>query len=164
MVYELDAYLKDMATKVTVPEQFGAVLMHHLIGAWGTLRKRTFRRVPTAGSLKVCVGLRSSHYFLSGAVDFTDQVSATDALLRREINPFLDPHRPGRGPDDPDDVWSGAFDLRVKIPENPNIEDPNRILLKKNTAQKEEAASAKRGCGPPPRLRHGPPQRRHRPP
>jgi hypothetical protein len=96
------------------------------------MKKRSFRRSESTGPMKVCIGLRTLHYYISGGIEFADQLGTTDALLRRELNPFTaagqtpKPAQAGnRG-----DVWDGAFDLRgARIPENPNIEDPQKILL-----------------------------------
>ena len=141
LVYELDAFMNDIAAEISVPEQVSGALLQHLVSGWGSVTKRNFQRVPTTGSLKVCVGLRSSHYFLSGGVDFAEQVATTDALLKREVNPFLREDTPFSGTPPPrDDVWSGAFDLRVRIPENPNIEDPDRILLNAEKPEPKENA------------------------
>jgi hypothetical protein len=64
---------------------------------------------------------------------FSDQVTDTDALLRREINPFLDSierAQNGVSSERADgDVWEEAFDLRIRIPQNPNVANPERILL-----------------------------------
>ncbi len=132
LVYELEAYLTEMASDVPVPDYISAELLRHLTHAWSVMKKRSFRRSASDGPMKVCIGLRTLHYYISGGAEFADQLGTTDALLRRELNPFTaagqmpKPAEAGkRG-----DVWDGAFDLRgARIPENPNIEDPRRILL-----------------------------------
>ena len=50
-------------------------------------------------------------------------------MLRREINPFLELDYESSHPED-DDPWSQAHDLKVRIPVNPNVADPDKILLK----------------------------------
>jgi hypothetical protein len=133
LVYELEAYLTEMASDVPVPDYVSQELLRHLAHAWGVMKKRSFRRSQSIGPMKVCIGLRTLHYYISGGVEFADQLGTTEALLRREINPFIgapDEQRPEPKATRPDDVWNGAFDLRgARIPENPNIEDPHRILL-----------------------------------
>jgi hypothetical protein len=129
LVYGLEAYLAEIASDVPVPEYVDNGLLRHLVHAWGVLKKRSFRRTRATGRMKVCVGLRNVHYFVSGGVEFAQQIGTTEALLKREINPFLDEKTPTARPR-PEDVWDHAFDLRgARIPENPNIEDPTRILL-----------------------------------
>lgn len=131
LVYEIDAYLRDIDSSIPIPEFIDNDLLAQLAGAWGNMIQRSYRRVPSQTELMVCVGLRNVHFFLSGGVVFSDQVTGTDALLRREINPFLDlePKRAEAEKSGKTDVWDNAFDLRFRIPENPNVADPERILL-----------------------------------
>jgi len=134
LVYELEAFLKDMDSRIAVPDYVGEDLLDHVVDAWGVMRQRAFRRAPASGSVKVCVGIRSAHYFMSGGVEFIDQLDQADAILQREVNPFLVDHDaiPVAAPSNHSsrkDVWDDAFDLRVKIPVNPKIGDPDRILL-----------------------------------
>jgi cyclic-di-GMP-binding protein len=138
LVYELEAYLNEIASDVPVPDYVGEDLLRHLAHAWGAMKKRSFRRARSSGPMKICVGLRSLHYYISGGIDFAEQIGTTDALLRREINPFIaDFHKPGPRHDKPKDVWDAAFDVRGhRIPENPNIEDPGRILLAARQAKR----------------------------
>ena len=95
------AYLAEMASDVPVPDYIGLDLLRHLAHAWGVMKKRSFRRSRSTGPMKICVGLRALHYYISGGVEFADQLGTTEALLRREINPFLQeqsaqrPARPG---------------------------------------------------------------------
>ncbi len=128
LAYEIEAYLKDVNSSIAIPKNLSTSLLTQLVESWGSMKDRDFRRLPTTGSIRVCVGLRAVHYFLSGGVDFAEQVASTDALLRREINPFLDVKYESAQTID-DDPWSQAHDLKVKIPENPNIETPERILI-----------------------------------
>ncbi len=141
LVYELEAYLAEMASDVPVPDYIGVDLLRHLAHAWGVMKKRSFRRSRSTGPMKICIGLRTLHYYISGGVEFADQLGTTEALLRREINPFLQDQaaQPStrRG-----DVWDDAFDLRgARIPVNPNIGDPSRILLNRR-AQPRGAVEA----------------------
>jgi len=142
LVYGLEAYLSEIATDVAVPDYVDTELLRHLVHAWGVLKKRSFRRTRATGPMKVCVGLRNVHYFVSGGVEFAEQVGTTEALLKREINPFLNGDTPmittkAR------DVWDNAFDVRGgRIPVNPNIEDPDRILLRRRSSPPPSGANA----------------------
>jgi hypothetical protein len=131
LAYELEAYLTEMASDVPVPDYVSQELLRHLAHAWGVMKKRSFRRSQSTGPMKVCVGLRTLHYYISGGVEFADHLGTTEALLRREINPFIGAGNERAAPKArPNDVWDGAFDLKDRrMPENPNIEDPHRILL-----------------------------------
>lgn len=128
LVYEIEAYLKDIDSSIPIPDFIDTALMQQLATAWGRMAKRNFRRLPTDGSLMVCVGLRSMHYFLSGGVPFSDQVTNSNTIMRREINPFMEQMPAAKH--STDDVWDNAFDLRTRIPENPNITDTDAILVK----------------------------------
>lgn len=135
LVYELEAYLNEIDTKVEIPDYMEAPLLRHVVLAWDMLKKRSFKRAPSTGPMKVCVGLSAAHYYLSGGVEFVDQIGGTEARLRREINPFLgDDETPARA-EKTDDVWDDAFDVGAKIPENPNVEDPQKILLRREAPQ-----------------------------
>lgn len=141
LVYEIEAYLNDIDSKVPVPDYIDEHLLTHAVTAWGKMTQRSFKRLRTEGSLKVCVGLRGAHYFLSGGVDFSAQISNNNTMLQREINPFgdrsLDISGSASAKRRPGDVWEDAFDLRVRIPENPNIANPENILQQRATKSTE---------------------------
>ena len=125
LVYELEAYLNEIACDIPVPDYMEEGLLRHLVTAWSMMRKRTFRRRPVAGEMKICTGMRSVHFHLSGGVPFENQIASAEAMPRPELNPFLD--------DLPrlvaENAWDEAFDRHgEKFPENPNIEHPERIL------------------------------------
>ena len=128
LTYELEAFLNDVDGQIRVPAALRRPLLRHLVDAWSTMQERSFSRFRTKVSVRVAVGLRATHYFLSGGCLFNDQLSNADALLRREINPFLDVDYEPAAVEDPD-PWSQAHDLKVRIPVNPHIASPERILL-----------------------------------
>lgn len=130
LVYQLESYLRDLPSDIRVPEAATEAQLRHLVLAWGEMRPRSHRRTYASGTIKVCVGLRSAHYFLSGGVEFNDLLEDPDALINQELNPFLlDRERQERHrPQVVKDVWDDAFDVRARIPENPNIDDPDRIM------------------------------------
>jgi hypothetical protein len=145
LVYGLEAYLAEIASDVPVPDFVDSDLLRHLVHAWGVLKKRSFRRTRATGPMKVAVGLRNVHYFVSGGVEFAHQVGTTEALLKREVNPFLVESTPAARAK-AQDVWDDAFDLRSRIPENPNIVDPSRILLARTGAARAEKRAADYPC------------------
>lgn len=127
LVFELDAYLREMDGNLPIPPGIDDSLISHLAGAWGEMKPRAFGRSSAENPLKVCVGLRAAHYFLSGATEFSDLLG--NGVTAREINPFLndDVHfLPNAG--ERKDVWEDAFDAGGKIPENQNIVDPDTVL------------------------------------
>lgn len=131
LVYELEAFLKNIDTDLPIPDYVDASLVNHLVSCWGEIAKRGFRRAPAQGSMKVAVGMSSSHYFISGGVEFAEQLGSTDAMLRREINPFTD--QDSIQASHSSDVWDQA--LAQQIPENPNVADPSKILLEGRAAE-----------------------------
>ncbi|MEM7100570.1 MAG: hypothetical protein AAF541_20055 [Pseudomonadota bacterium] len=128
VAYEIEAFLNGLNSSMPIPDNIEHDLLRHLISTWSSMTTRSFKRLATDTPLRLCVGLRAAHYFLSGGVDFGDQIANTATLLRREVNPFLDVSYESTTKDE-DDPWSQAHDLKVKIPENPNIETPESILL-----------------------------------
>jgi hypothetical protein len=135
LAYEIEAFLSNVDGHIKVPPNFPPQLLRHLLDTWSVMHDRAFERFPTNVSLRVAVGLRAVHYFLSGGCLFKDQLSNTDERLRREINPFLELDYESSAYDDDSDPWAQAHDLKVRMPVNPNIETPEDILL--NTAQEE---------------------------
>jgi hypothetical protein len=127
LVYEIEAYLNDIDTSIPVPDFIDPNLLSQLAGAWGKISPRSQRRLPTEEPLMVCVGLRGTHYFLSGGVEFSEQVFDTNRLMQSELNPFMSEQIAQRDPDKRD-VWDDAFDLGAKIPLNPNISNPENLL------------------------------------
>ena len=140
LVYEIEAYLKEIDSKIPIPDYIDEHLLTHLASSWGKMTQRSFKRLRAEGELKVCVGLSSAHYFVSGGVDFKTQVGNNNTMLQREINPFgdraLEVNAAGNTQRNPGDVWEDAFDLRVRIPENPNIGDPEAILDRHRSSKK----------------------------
>ena len=79
LTYELEAYLNGVSSTVVVPENVRPSLCEHAVNAWSAMQTREFKRIGTETPIKLCIGLRSSHFFLSGGVDFNDQVTNTEA-------------------------------------------------------------------------------------
>ena len=148
LVYELEAYLAEMASDVPVPDYVGPDLLRHLAHAWGTMKKRSFRRSRSSGTMKICIGMRTLHYYISGGVEFADQLGTTEALLRREINPFIEEQnlQPST---EPDDVWSNAFDLRRTHPV-----EPEHHRSEPDSAVDAPTAQPTHRCSELPVLRH----------
>jgi len=130
LAHELEAYLREVDGSVVIPRDFDDALIHHLVDAWGEMKTRAFGRSEAAEPMKVCVGMRTAHYYLSGGAEFADLLDSTDEGRRLEINPFLSSEvQYLKSAGDRDDVWNEAFDVGGKIPENPNIDDPELRLF-----------------------------------
>ncbi len=141
LVQALDAWLREEDTDLEVTDDLPQTVLQQVTQCWGSMRQRSFRRLPAGGRMKVCVGLRTAHFYLSGGVEFAEQLGSTRALLRRELNPFLDPaseQRQTARPQPVSDPWAQAIDAGpMRIPENPNIEDPSRVLLSRKDAKRQ---------------------------
>ncbi|MEQ8691544.1 MAG: hypothetical protein RIC89_12035 [Pseudomonadales bacterium] len=138
LCYEAEAFVNEVNTILPVPEYVTPKLIHHLVQAWSIVQPRNFRRISSADKVRVSLGLRAVHYFLAGAVDFSEQIANTDAVLRREVNPFLDVDYEPMSNKSDDDPWSYAHDLKTRIPENPNIENPDALLRRHHTPAEKE--------------------------
>ncbi len=128
LVQQIDAYLRDLPNDLRVPKGMSADQLSHLGDAWGEMHPRAHRRADASGNLKVTVGLRNMHYVLSGGIEFADLLDDPEASHGGELNPFLVERAPEKPAQAVKDVWDDAFDLTPRIPINPNISDPNRIL------------------------------------
>ncbi len=134
IAYEIEAYLKGINSRIVIPDSLTNHLLTHLAETWSVLKPRSFKRIPNDSVLKVCIGLRATHYFLSGGMDFIEQLAGTDTLMRREVNPFLDLDYEKAGLED-DDPWSQAHDLKIRIPENPNVNADSLITTDEEEPQ-----------------------------
>jgi len=130
LVFELEAFLNELDTKIEVPDYLQEELLGHVIRAWGIMKKRAFKRSAAEGEVKICVGLRVIHYYITGGVEFAEQLGSTEALLRREINPFSETFSGAGAATASPDVWGSS----AIIPENPNVRDPDRVLLSETKA------------------------------
>jgi hypothetical protein len=126
LAYELNGYLQKQDTSIAIPRDSDDALIHHLVEAWGEVKVRKFGRSETAAPMKVCVGLRATHYFLSGGVRFSEILGSRKDDRRLEINPFLadEVRFVENEADARSDVWDVAFDVGPRIPENPMYADP----------------------------------------
>ncbi|MGE0625006.1 MAG: hypothetical protein AB7I04_16170 [Pseudomonadales bacterium] len=130
LIRALDAYARGEADgSLPLPPGIDESIISHLADAWGEMKPRAFGRSKTNEPVKVTVGMRATHYFLSGGIDFADLLDSTGSTMPREINPFLKEDVrfvPQAG--ETRDVWEDAFDVGGRIPENPNISDADNLL------------------------------------
>jgi hypothetical protein len=85
-------------------------LLGHLELAWREMSKRNFMRMDSDQNLEVCVGLSTTHHFISGEINLDDLTNGTSHLrmsMRKE-NPFL--KTKGREPHRQKDVWDSAYE------------------------------------------------------
>lgn len=138
LVQELKSYAANPQgpSSITVPGKLSDNLLTHSIQAWGIHWQRSFRRMPTEGQLRLCIGLSATHYYIAGKKDFEK--------LQIELRPKKDnkiTHDVDMGNRSNKDVWSGAFDAGGSvIPENVSL-DINAIDFI-NKHRKEEQVGA----------------------
>lgn len=78
-------------------------LLEHLLNSLGEMSLRNFKRSPTGGELRVCIGLRNTHYHVSGQIPFEEIVHGKGLVAEDDVrnnNPFL---KEGKT-----DVWQQA--------------------------------------------------------
>ena len=137
LVNELEAFLKQSETRAAMPDYITEPgIINHLVNCWGEIAKRGFRRAPASGLMKLAVGMPAAHYFLSGGIDFDQQLGSPEARLKMEINPFLKAPTTTNPTAASPDVWDR------RIPENPNVLDPTKILLKDEAEAAADSAAA----------------------
>lgn len=57
-----------------MPPDMGKDVSRLLIQAWGVLTERAFTRIEESGQLNICIGLSSTHYYVSNRADFNAMV------------------------------------------------------------------------------------------
>ncbi len=94
-------------------------LLQHLCSAWSAPTERGFKRLPGAGSLRACVGIRALHYYLGGRRSFAEQLQLPDHEISvdfqrrlREQDPWSRAFDAGRRPDEPLHKPREQFDPR----------------------------------------------------
>lgn len=108
-----------------VPRKMPADLARILIQAWGVLSERAFTRIDEPGTLRLCLGLSATHYFVSGKADFNRMITGASSVLDPELNnPFLQSPGSRRNKYENNDVWG----LKV---------DPSKISLKNDNVGHE---------------------------
>jgi hypothetical protein len=137
LVQELKSYAANPqgSNDITVPGKMSDNLLTHSIQAWGIHWQRSFRRMPTKGTLRLCIGLSATHYYIAGNKDF--EKFKTELRPKTIDKPHQ--HSVDTGHRSNSDVWAGAFDVDgAVIPENNsmNIDTVNFISKYK----KEETA------------------------
>lgn len=64
----------DAQGEITVPKQVSDSLISHITHAWGVHAQRSFKRMPSSGQLKLCLGLMSIHYYCAQELNFEKQL------------------------------------------------------------------------------------------
>jgi hypothetical protein len=137
LVQELTSYAANSqgSSNITVPGKMSDNLLTHSIQAWGIHWQRSFRRMPKKGTLRLCIGLSATHYYIAGKKDF----EVLQAELRPRTMDKPHQHSVDTGHRSNTDVWAGAFDVDgAVIPENNTMNIDTMDFISKY--KKEEAA------------------------
>lgn len=84
-------------------------LLGHLIVSWGVMSKRMFMRMESQDHLELCLGLSTTHHFISGEMAFETLVQEKGAstYTMQQENPFLKTQNPIKRQRD---VWDKSYD------------------------------------------------------
>jgi hypothetical protein len=88
-----------------IPATVNTALLQHLSQAFGILTKRNFNRIPSRGSLEVCVGLTAAHYFISGETSFQSFLQGNNEEVHQDNG-----NRFSRAAQTRNDAWAEAHD------------------------------------------------------
>lgn len=142
LVEDLTSYAANPqgTSNITVPGKMTDNLLTHAIQAWGIHWQRSFRRMPTEGNLRLCIGLSATHYYVAGKKDFEK--------VKAELRPLETEKRPGSDVDtgkrSSDDVWAGAFDAGGSaIPENSSMNIDTIDFINKHKQEDEHDTTTK---------------------
>lgn len=101
----LVAYLKSQIDNQE-PTSLSKNLLSHLVIAWGVLTDRTFMRLEANDTLALCLGLSTTHYFVSDARSFDQLMHGDKARGAGSDSLFLVDHEAIQH----HDAWDDAFD------------------------------------------------------
>jgi len=88
-------------SRFQVPTGLTVDMLQHMAAAWGDVAERTFQRTPGQGTMSLCIGMSTLHYYLGGERDFSSLLKRADAGLSATFQA-----RSQSG----NDSWSHAFD------------------------------------------------------
>ncbi|MCA6064793.1 GTPase [Thalassolituus marinus] len=125
--------------KITVPGKLSDNLLSHAIQSWGIHWQRSFRRMPTEGQLKLCIGLSATHYYSAGMKEFEGLMASIKpkTVEGETIDRSVDVGKVNAE----EDVWANAFDAggaRLAENESMNIDAIEFINKHKNKEHEEE--------------------------
>ncbi len=141
LVQELKSYAANPQgpSSITVPGKLSDNLLTHSIQAWGIHWQRSFRRMPTEGQLRLCIGLSATHYYIAGRKEFEKL-----QIELRPKNTNANAKNIDTGNRSTSDVWSGAFDAGGSvIPENTSMDIDAIDFINKHKKEEEQDTSIK---------------------
>ncbi|MFK7976260.1 MAG: hypothetical protein AB8C02_08990 [Halioglobus sp.] len=97
LVARLEQLQSDSSDPETIAQatmQIPQGLLDHLLNSLGEMSLRNFKRSPSIGELRVCIGLRNAHYHVGGEIPFEELVHGKGLFVeekgRTSSNPFMD--------------------------------------------------------------------------
>ena len=102
---EHDAFVKGISVPKTVPGE----LLGYLVRVWTSLTERSFSRSPSDKPIKLCIGFTAAHYFVSGGVDFEEQLQKSATGNLENSGGFVG--KDVKSISDYTDNWAGGFDV-----------------------------------------------------
>jgi len=99
LVKELTKHVYGEKCKVTIPGNLSSGLINHLLHAWGGMKERSFRRVPSSGEIQMGIGLLACHYFCAREKSFPFLLKQWHLDLAENKETKLS-----------EDVWDQSFD------------------------------------------------------
>ena len=130
---------------ITVPGKLSDNLLSHAIQAWGIHWQRSFRRAPTEGPLRLCIGLSATHYYSAGQKDFEKMLTSIKPKMLSGNNSAASPKTQLGNFAAVDDVWDNAFDAGgSRLAENNNLDlDVIEFINKHKSKDDDEEHSLK---------------------
>ena len=141
LVQELKSYAANPQgpSNITVPGKLSDNLLTHSIQAWGIHWQRSFRRMPTEGKLRLCIGLSATHYYIADRKEFERL-----QIELRPKNTNANAKSVDTGNRSTNDVWSGAFDAGGSvIPENTSMDIDTIDFINKHKKDEQHDTSIK---------------------
>ena len=112
-------------------------LVNHLVLAWAEMSKRTFMRIESNEELNICIGLSTTHHFVSGEINFEALVQERGArtYTMMQDNPFLKQDTPQHRQKD---VWDSPYENNLGQT-NVALESIDFHMQKNETENKESS-------------------------
>ncbi len=91
LVKELASYTLGESTTLDIPNDISRELIEHLITTWGAQQNRASIRYGVENeTIDACIGLQSTHYYLSGMIAFKNTIGTHAIKASSAVNnPFL---------------------------------------------------------------------------
>lgn len=143
LVDAIDDYLGGATDNgLAMPRGMSADLLAHAAASWSKRSQRAFSRTQGDGDIELCVGFTSAHYHIGDGREF-DPRGRKGSVDTIKVSRFADLNDTVTLTSRTNDVWAKSFDAgSVKMPENPDIQDPEAIVFETASAESLEPVAA----------------------